>query len=344
MAMMALVTTAMTTPVLQWLYPLRELRKVEAESADPGDFTVVVPVSLPSSGPGLVEAAFAMVPEDRCLRLYGLHLRRSAETTIPELDPGEPLPAAELALQPLLRAAQGQALQRAAAGHECVRPLVFVSHRPAQDIVDVARVKGADLLVMGWHKPVISNTVLGGVVHDVMDRAHCDVAVYVERKKEAWRRILVPYLEYAHDEPALDAALRIAKAAGVALTVLRVVGSKHQLAHADNPFASRLRSPVWRAAASTGRVQVRMICRENPVDAVVEEVRSGGYDLVVIGVAKAWGLTPAFFGVRHERLVRETAASLLIVRNRLTPKKAGSPEACEHQVARDDVQVGARLR
>jgi nucleotide-binding universal stress UspA family protein len=59
-----------------------------------------------------------------------------------------------------------------------------------------------------------------------------------------------------------------------------------------------------------------MVRTKNPVDAVVEQARGGRHDLVVIGVAKAWGLTPAFFGVRHERLVRETAASLLIVRKR----------------------------
>ena len=63
-----------------------------------------------------------------------------------------------------------------------------------------------------------------------------------------------------------------------------------------------------------GRVVVRVVGSNAPVDAVVEEVRRGEHDLVVIGVAKAWGLTPAFFGVRHERIVEETQASLLIVR------------------------------
>jgi hypothetical protein len=31
-------------------------------------------------------------------------------------------------------------------------------------------------------------------------------------------------------------------------------------------------------------------------------------------VARAWGLTPSFIGVRHERLAHETSANLLIVR------------------------------
>jgi hypothetical protein len=39
---------------------------------------------------------------------------------------------------------------------------------------------------------------------------------------------------------------------------------------------------------------------------------------MLIGVAKTWGLTPSFLGVRHERIVAETAASLLIVHSHRT--------------------------
>jgi Kef-type K+ transport system membrane component KefB/nucleotide-binding universal stress UspA family protein len=304
MVMMALVTTAMTTPVVQWLFPSHVLRSMQAEDAEPGDFTVVVPVSLPTSGPGLLQVARAMVPESRALRVYGLHLRRPSETAIPEIDPGDSVPGGEMALQPLLRAAD--------ATDTTLRPLAFVSERPAIDIVDVARVKGAQLVVMGWHKPVVSSKILGGVVHDVMTRAPCDVAVYVQRSVEPWRRIVVPFREAASDGASLDAALRIGKRTGIPVTVLRV------LASTDAPGIESLADAESRRSlkqATARGAAVRAVRTDAPVDAVVDAVKRDGYDLVVIGVGKAWGLTPAVFGVRHERIVAQTTASVLIVRS-----------------------------
>jgi Kef-type K+ transport system membrane component KefB/nucleotide-binding universal stress UspA family protein len=321
MVMMALVTTAMTTPVLQWIYPARELRNAEAEASEPDEYAVVVPVSLPSSGPGLLQVAQALVPEGRAPRVYGLHLRRPAGAAMPELGGPEDVPAREQALQPLLRAAE----QRGTT----LRPLTFVSQRPAGDIVDVTRVKGARLVVMGWHKPVMGNKILGGVVHDVMSHAPATVAVYVERSTTPWRRVLVPYRDDDKDAAALDAALRIASTSDVELTVLRVVAEGGERPDELSGSAGRRARDVlpagWREHAVAGRVVVRVVGSNAPVDAVVDEVRRGKHDLVVIGVAKAWGLTPSFFGVRHERIVEETTASLLIVREHRPDE--GRPQA-----------------
>jgi nucleotide-binding universal stress UspA family protein len=229
-----------------------------------------------------------------------------SETTIPPLESSQEMrPASDLALQPLLRAAEEDST--------LVRPMAFVSERPARDIVDVARVKGAQLIVMGWHKPVITGKILGGVVSDVMAHAECDVAVYVQRRMDAWRRVLVPYRDAEHDEAALEAALQIAKEGDVELTVLRVLEPGRDISPGMETLADMLPRERLRAAPAQG-FRVRVVRTEDPVECVVQEVRTSGHDLVVIGVAKTWGLTPSFFGVRHERLVSETAASLLIVR------------------------------
>jgi Kef-type K+ transport system membrane component KefB/nucleotide-binding universal stress UspA family protein len=317
MVMMALVTTAMTTPVLQWLYPLHELRNAEAEASEPDEFTVVVPVSLPSSGPGLLQVARALVPEGRTPRVYGLHLRNASPAAMPELDEAEDVPAREPALQPLLRAAEQDGTT--------IRPLTFISQRPARDIVDVARVKGARLVVMGWHKPVVGNKILGGAVYDVMSHAKSTVAVYVERGATPWRRILVPYRETLHDAAALDAALRIASAVDAELTVLRVVEEGAAIPVGLEGLGEIL-PPGRREQAFALGVRVQGVRSGAPVDVVVQEVRRGAYDLVVIGVAKAWGLTPAFFGMRHERIVEETQASLLIVRAHRPGEAASTSE------------------
>ena len=98
-----------------------------------------VPVSLPASGPGLLRVARALVPAGREPRLYGMHLRNPESLAI-DFD-AEDAPARESALQPMLRVAERDGIE--------VRSIAFVSQRPSRDIVDMAQVKGASLIVMG---------------------------------------------------------------------------------------------------------------------------------------------------------------------------------------------------
>src|SRR6185436_20157090 len=97
------------------------------------------------------------------------------------------------------------------------------SPKPARDICNVASVKRADLVLLGWHKPLIGRTVLSGTVHEVMDRAESNVAVLVDRGLGWVSRVLVPYLGSEHDRGALRLAARFARNAGTNVTILQVV-------------------------------------------------------------------------------------------------------------------------
>ncbi|UJR79582.1 cation:proton antiporter [Sandaracinus amylolyticus] len=323
MVMMALLTTFMTTPILQWLYPLRLMREAARDESEPDEFTVLVPVSLPASGPGLLRLARALVPSGRRPRVYGLHLRRSDEHAVTDLEGTPDLPAQEFALQPMLRAAQEASVE--------VRPLVFASERPGRDIADLARVKGADMVLLGWHKPVISRRILGGAVYDVMTNAPADVAVYLERRFAPWSRILVPCRDLARDLPALRAAGRIGATTGVPVTVLHIVPPS------GTPSATdvELRAAVSSASDSQrAEVTLEQVRSDDPVGAVVSAARRGEHDLVVVGVSNAWGIEPAIFGVKHERLAEETEASLLILRtHEIAAQRAAVPRPALREAA-----------
>src|SRR6185295_18195260 len=103
-----------------------------------------------------------------------------------------------------------------------VNPIAFVSPRPAHDICSVAEVKGADLILLGWHKPVLTRTALGGTVADVLEKASADVAVFVDRGLTAVRRVLVPFQGTPDDKAALELARR-ATAMGAEVTILHVI-------------------------------------------------------------------------------------------------------------------------
>ncbi len=289
MVLMAVVTTLATTPALAFVYPSERFR--DATAAGPtGAGAVVVAVALPRSGPLLVElgSALAEGPESP---LYALHLVRPPERGALGVGVGAAAHDGG-GLAPTLAHARARSL--------AVRPLEYVSRSPPEDIRDVARAKGASLIVLGWHKPVWSRTVLGGTVHAVMQQARADVVVLIDRGM-VWppRRVLVPYAGNAHDRAALGLARRLVEREHAAMTVLVITrpGSTPPLVDLDVAPAA-----------------LRVVESTTPLDVVIAEAAS--HDLVVLGVGEGWQLEPHAFGLRSERLVAECASSLLVVRGR----------------------------
>lgn len=296
MVMMALVTTFMTTPLLELIYPARLIRQraVGAPSAA-ATYTTLIPVALPSSGPGLLQLARVIAPPERPHQVYALHLHVAGEESLVQV-PQERRPAEEEVLQPLLEHANVARIP--------VRPLALVSRQPGADISDIAHLKHADLVLLGSHKPVISRSVLGGTVNDVMNTARCDAVVFMDRGTGSdagagWRRILVPYSGTLHDDAAVALGRRIAAASGADLVIACIVARSSHAGSAPAP------------APGTGRV---ITLRTDTPEADLVTEAAAGYDLVVAGVAGAWGLEPTSFGPREEELARVPTASLMIVR------------------------------
>jgi Kef-type K+ transport system membrane component KefB len=295
MVMMALVTTFMTTPLLELIYPARRIREESAGDVEPDRFTVLLPIALPRAGPGLLDAARVIAPPDATPRIYALHLDYTPEQSLTRVEP-ERLPAQVDGLQPVLAHARAHDVE--------LRPLAFASSDLAQDILDVAAVKRASLILLGWHKPVIGRSVLSGTVATVLQKAQADVAVLVDRTDAPWRRILVPYIDPALDAAPLELAGRIAYNTGAALTVLHVVRAAND----------GQRTPPAIDALPAG-ARVLIVTDRAPVDAALAEARAG-YDLIVARVSKDWGTLPTPFGLGHEALAAATSASLLVVQTK----------------------------
>jgi len=308
MVIMAIVTTALTTPILYLVHPqsaegIAAAPETEAEKLKRKRFTVLVPVSLPSSGPALVAMANLLAPAaDLPRRVVALHLRRPVDRDAYRTGLEE-ASADSAAFKPLLDEAAKLQLN--------VDTLAFASRDVPSDIARVARVREADLILMGFHKPVFGQAILGGTVHRVLTGSDCDVAIFVDRQIEPARRLLVPYMGGRHDRLALDFAGRIARNSGAELSVLHVITPGRRASDAT----INARGAVEKAYADpTQPTPVHFVVMEDPspVDAVIQKGKEFG--LVVIGVEEEWGMESHLFGWRPERIARECASSLLIVR------------------------------
>jgi len=200
------------------------------------------------------------------------------------------------------------ALERARELGLPLKPISFVSTEAAQDICGVATAKAADIVLMGWHKPLIGQSLLAGTVHEVLEAAPCDVGVFIDRGLSKVQRVLVPFIGSLHDHAALALAQRMLHGAGADVTILHVKAPGEASSVGAGAAAADL---VHQEGGS--RVTLRVIEHASPADAALAESRAG-YDLLVVGVGREWGLAHKRFGVQPERLMTESPASVLVVR------------------------------
>lgn len=311
LVLMALVTTLLTTPILDRVYPDRFIRVRPAPG--PGGRrhdVVLIPISLPRSGRALVRIADLVTgPHTPGRRIIGLHLRRAEEH--------EAYGGAETPAEPLV-ALKADAEEMGIV----VEPVSFVSVDAATDIARTAADCGAGLILMGFHKPVIGTTILGGTVHRVLVEAPADVAILLDRGlPERPRSILVTYMNNEHDRLALELASSIARHARAAVTLLHIV-PPDDAPDADGRQRGRARAVAEHVLADPTQpvpITFKVLASREPIDTVLEHCPR--FDLVVVGVAEELGLKSQLFGWNAERLARDCPTSILIVRR--APGAAG---------------------
>lgn len=333
MVVMALITTFMTTPLLYWIYPphlleqeAKEIALRAPEAKKP--YTILIPVAAPKSAGSLLRLADLISGPGRPdRRFYALHLRKPTDR--PEFRSGlreaQQAPADET-FRTLMATAESHQIP--------VEMISFMSRNVPRDIARIAVERQADLVLIGFHQPVFSRSLLGGTVRRILTTVSTDVAVLVDRGFLGAQRVLVPFLGGRHDRLAMEIAGRFAANANAQVTVLHVTAPK-----AGGPplHAKEAVDRVFNEPGQPLPVQFRVIESDDPAGTVIEQ--SADFDLVVIGIAEEWGLESQLFGLRRERIAAGTPASLLIVRQG-TIADGPKPESPDRPVHVDPEPAG----
>jgi nucleotide-binding universal stress UspA family protein len=303
MILMALVTTAATQPILNLIYPVKLIVQQIATRRKRGLFSVLIPVAAPKSAAALARVAGAIMGKgaDRG-SIFALSLLRPVEHDAFVSAAGDTSTSENEALRLFNAQARTQELP--------VETVSFPSADIPHDIVATAGAKQADLVLMGFHKPVWGRALLGGTVHHVLSDCPCDVGVFVDRGFVSPAKVLVPYGGGGpHDRLALELASRIARNTSAAVTVLYV-------APPSSTAAARIQSArdAVNQLFPSGQlaVEFKSVQEASPVAVVLREAAK--FDLVIVGVSEEWGLESRLFGWRPERIARDCPTSLLIVR------------------------------
>ncbi|UBF24804.1 cation:proton antiporter [Kovacikia minuta CCNUW1] len=323
LVIMALVTTFMTSPLLEWTYPKRLIRQdiiqpLESD-AEPA-YRILVPIANPTTQKGLIQLAVAIALGDSPLFTDSSISAAVYPLSLIELNEDYAFASTPAEANRLIAERQAQVrevLDTLDLPHmrSIVHPIVRVATDVAQETNRIGELDQTDLILMGWHRPAFSKNRLGGRVGQILSTARTDVAVFVDRQHLKLEHILVPYTPNIHNDLGLEIALRLlVNSKDCTLTILRITQE-----HRGDDFSHEFQTLLDHLPDSVQqRIHIPQVEAENPIEAVVKASETA--DLTIAGASREWGLERQTLGFYTDELAVRCHSSLLITRryNRVT--------------------------
>jgi Kef-type K+ transport system membrane component KefB len=316
LVIMALITTFMTSPLIEWIYPKRLMRQQVATPSQPvitpaATYRVLVPVANPNTQKSLVQLALEIArnPSEESI-VQPLSLIELEEDYLYQSSPAE---AARLLAEQRQRLAELIGSIQAPAVGQQIQPIVQIGYDVAKKTATLAALHRPDLILLGWHRSAFSNNKLGGRVRQILATAPADVAVLVDGETpqvdRAYDQILVPYTANTHDDLALELALRMLfndeRRQLYLLQLSPISAPVSESSYDMNQLIANLPGDM------RSRIQMDN-ANGNLMEAVV--TASQRADLTIAGTSRNWGVQRHSLGRYTDELALRCHSPLLIAR------------------------------
>ncbi|AZB71428.1 cation:proton antiporter [Synechococcus elongatus] len=319
LVIMALVTTVMTTPLLNRLYPQRRILSLpqpqlaNAESA----YQVLVPLANPRTQRELLSVATDLALSDRGMGVI-------YPTNLLEINNDYGFNDMPVEVEAELQSLQ-QGMDRLLAGMRfpptAVLPIIRSSGNVGRDLCQLADQARVDLVLAGWHRSTVGDSRLGGRVGYLLNHAPTDVAIYVNKDSDSSRRhLLVPYGGSSHDDLSLELALRLLL--GQPQRQLRLLQFE---AIAGAELSAEARALLDQLSPELrDRIRYECLWQQDPLDFLIEATAEA--DLTLVGTSRSWGLARKTLGFYPDRLVEACHSSLIVTRRYTAMSRHLSPQ------------------
>ncbi|MDF5718402.1 MAG: cation:proton antiporter [Rhizonema sp. NSF051] len=344
LVIMALVTTFMTSPLLEWIYPkkLIKLNDMDRELEEETNldaatsYRILVPIANPSTQKGLMQLAIAIAGS----RLQPAIVHPLSLIELEENYAFSSTPAEADRLIQERRSRMSELIQslEPPQTRQMVRPIIRTTKNVARETDQIALLEQANLIVMGWHRPAFSTNRLGGRVGEILSTGRVDVAVFIDKGRERLETLLVPYSANIHDELGLEIALRLlVNSEQRHLTILRVASGEQTHSELDYEYKTMMEQLP---SALRERTNLKIIETAEPIQAVVEA--SATVDLTIAGTSSAWGIQRQTLGRYTDEIAIQCHSSLLITRrySQVTSHLASILSATNADINKDESGVG----
>ncbi|PSB10258.1 sodium:proton antiporter [Pleurocapsa sp. CCALA 161] len=310
LVIMALVTTLITSPILESIYPKRLIRlnttdtEIESTEKQVATYKILVPVANPNSQAGLLQLAGAISGEKGAV----VHPLSLIELEEDYLYQSTPEAADQLVTKRREQIEKVVDILEPESIRKSIVPIVGIAQDVAEETAEIATNEQANLTLVGWHRSAFTQNSLGGRVRQILNNAPTDVAVFVEQKPYPWQSLLVAYANNIHDDLALSLGIRMLFSNDQ--RQLKII----QLAKQD-PDTTGISSELWQSIETLpesvrSRIEIAPIEPGDPMQAVIQA--SAVADLTIVGTSRAWGIERQTVGRYTDKLAKECESSILI--------------------------------
>ena len=194
-----------------------------------------------------------------------------------------------------------------------VEAVTDVAHDVFRSLVEETRHRRADLLVMGWHGGFTAGRIRRTPVQRVMAGVRADMVVLKDRGLRNLRRILLPWGGGPHARLGLELAVRIGRATGAVVEVLRVVRPEVDAAEEEAKLQEAVETIVGEQPGLRYHVRPAPTVTEGIEGRLEEEPPQ----LVVIGASAETRIHNVLFGSIPDRVADRASCSVLMARRYL---------------------------
>lgn len=198
---------------------------------------------------------------------------------------------------------------------------------PPTVIVDIAREKKADLIVLGTYgRKGINRLLMGSVTSQVIVNSHADVLIVKKHCTECtgvYSSVLVPFEASESGKKALTRACSLAKIDGAEVTVLYVIPRYEEMIgffKTDSikrsllKEAQKITDGAKDLAFSQGVSVKTMIEEGQAAEKIIEAAKNNKNDLIVMGSHGYRGVNRAIMGSTAERVIIHAGCPILVAR------------------------------
>ncbi len=339
LVIMALVTTFMTSPLLEWTYPKKSIRLHSQTELSPSveetfssstssefqlstrsalistslSYRILVPVANPNTQTGLLQLATSIAQNDHQSAIINpLSLIELEEDYLFQSTPFEANRLIDRRLEQLnalietLEPIQSRSI---------FQPIVQIGYDVSQKTAVIAALDRTDLVLLGWHRPTFTNNRFGGRVAQILRNTPADMAVFIDANNDdsiakSYQTLLVPYTATHHDDLAVEIALRMLwNDRDRQLELIQI--------NSPNPKDGEFSTEIGRLLANlpteiSTRIKISTI---DEIDPIVEIERvSRQIDLTITGIGSSWAGRKPVLDNYTDRLTIHCVSSLLIAR------------------------------
>ena len=173
---------------------------------------------------------------------------------------------------------------------------IWYCRNAARGLVNAARQRRADMLLLGWHgRPRTYGFSLGRVIDPILERSPCDVVVLRDAGNRQFKRVLVPLRGGPNARLALEVASILVEEGGT-ITVFTVASDKSRL-----DIVEFVRAHGPHLSIPIERISTKAVYASNVVNAILEEAEN--HDMMVMGLT----LKPRIYQVARETIPESLA-------------------------------------